>query len=113
MICESQARFELIEGPTPTGGTPLTAYNANRKSSNTATVTLASGATFASGTVLENEVVGGTAPGNTPGGGGESRSAFEWLLDSDTVYGIRATNLDDSANQITLRLSWYEATAEE
>jgi len=99
--------FTWQEGANCTGGAAITAYNNNRQSANTATLTLLSDPTVTSaGTILIETDVGAT--GNpTTAAGGDFAARQEWILAQSTEYVLQYTSATANA-KVTLILEWYE-----
>lgn len=92
----------LYEAPTGTPtGTPMTAQNRNRNSTNVATAAAKHTVTgLSAGTLLDNFYVGADNSSST------DRATSEWLLKVNTTYRIVVTVLV-SANW-TAHFDWYE-----
>jgi hypothetical protein len=104
--------IEAFETCTHVAGTAKTPYNNNRNSTNTPGVTLAAnGGTGADGTLIFTSQFGIDAGGgaNRIRSGGTARGDSEWILKQNTKYLLTITSLT-AANQIAVRLSWYEHT---
>jgi len=96
----------LYEGATATGGSAQTAYNRNRTSSNTSTLTITLDPTVSvNGTALITNTFGSGDKKTQLGG--DARGEHEWLLNLSTKYYILITSNADG-NVITWDLEWYE-----
>jgi hypothetical protein len=110
---EGSSRFAFFEAPTPTAdGTPVTIYNNNRLSTNTATPLVFHTPSFnATGTLLYVDLLpagfGSTAGGAS--GGGPIREGSEWILKPSTDYLLESINRTGSAIGMALAVSFYEA----
>lgn len=99
---------------TTTHGTDAaqTAYNNNRNSATTPTVTIhTSDDAGADGTLIASTEFGiDTGNGsNRVFGGGESRGEGEWILKQNTKYLVRIESQTDN-NVVALTIAWYEHT---
>jgi len=107
-----QTVVQAYEGCTHTIGSTYEAYNHNRRSSNTTTLTLAAVATDGSDGTLIYSTGFGTATGvgaTRVTGGGSARGDNEWILKKNTKYLFRITSQTDN-NSVNFNLSWYEHT---
>lgn len=104
----TEHRVQLFENPTSiTSGSTLIPRNANRNSTNESTVTVVTDPTYdLTGAIPLGNVVVGLGKST----GGNSSSAFEWVLKQNTIYLMIVTNLTVSSNQINIRCQWYEHT---
>lgn len=105
-------KLEIFETCTHTAGAGLTAYNSNRNSVTTPTLTLNRSADDnADGTLIFSTEFGIDTGGgaNRVTGGGSSRGDAEWILKQNTVYLVRVTSLT-ADNVVSLALEWYEHT---
>jgi hypothetical protein len=99
--------IELLEAPTTSSGTALTAINNNRVSSNVTTATIVHTPTVtADGTLLELKLIEGTGGGQAIGSSGGSR--IEFILKPSTKYLVRMTNDNNAASRAWVNVSWYE-----
>lgn len=91
------------------GGSPLTATNRNRISTKTATSTVKDAETVTTnGTAIDQYYVGG-GTGNGQSSAGSTLSAEdELILKRNTLYTIVITNGSSSAQDIQIKLKWYE-----
>ena len=102
---EVEAMLYIYEAPTATPGSALVAYNRDRNSATTATVTVSSTPTsITPGTTIIRQYHFGS--GRTFGGG--DRAVFEFILKQNTKYLLRVNNMTANANYISLKLDWYE-----
>ena len=100
----------LYEGSSGnTGGTPLAIQNRNRISTKLSVLTIVDGVTVTTnGTIIDQEYVGGgTGVGNTSAGSGAS-SEEEIVLKKSTLYTVEIINGSASAQDIQVKLRWYE-----
>lgn len=101
--------FSIYEGATVGTGTPVTAYNNNRNSSNTSGATIQTdGAITAAGTLIFSQAWGVT--GNpTQRKGGSAEDSGEIVLRESTTYRffIESNSAD---NIISYQGYWYEHT---
>lgn len=95
------AVFQVYEGVAATAGTAVPAYNRDRNSAATATMTLSHTPTEVTGddTAMMAGLVGTGAP---------YKSAQEIILKKNTKYLITVANMAGAANNILARLSWLE-----
>ena len=100
-------RFTWSEAPNASGGTSITTYNSNRRSSNTSELVCTTDPTFVSvGTVLLQATIGTPGnPINALGGGVESRE--EWVLGDGVLYLLQFTSATANA-EVSIILEWYE-----
>ena len=98
---------DLYEGTSLTGGTPITVFNNNRNSSNTAGMTVAhtpSGS--GDGTKIYTYKFGnGSTPQTSTGGFVEPDQ--EIVLKKNTKYLLRVTS-GTNANSLSVDMYWYE-----
>ena len=108
LIQSDQAgNFTWSEAPNASGGTSITAYNNNRQSTNTATLTVASDPTYvSSGTILFQGPIGESGNPNVAIGGNFS-ARQEWILAASTLYLLRYTS-ETADSRVLLALEWYE-----
>jgi len=102
--------IKVYEGSSgDSGGSDFTPINRNRLSSETSLSTVTLGATVTTnGTQIDQTFVGGgTGVGNTTQGS-ESGDKNEIMLKQGTLYTVEITNGSDSANNIFVKLLWYE-----
>lgn len=99
------AELRIAEASTVTGGTPVTARNRNRSLERPPLGTIAVGVTLsAEGTVLDAFYAGA----QRVGGGGDGAQE-ELLLEDNTTYSFRFSNIGAAtATTIYYRLFWYE-----
>ena len=90
-----------------TGGSAITPRNANRNSSNESVATVVSDPTVSIGSGIG---LGYIVIGSGKSSGGNAESGYEWVLKENTTYALIVTNRTTSANEINIRLSWYEHT---
>jgi len=96
----------VYEGSSISGGAAVTAYNSNRGSSNTSTLTIVSGPTVnTTGTLIASSGFGGGTKQNPFGGSSAQRS--EIMLATSTIYQWTITAEADN-NVIDYIGSWYE-----
>jgi hypothetical protein len=107
---ESEAEIALWEAPAVTSGSAVTIYNANRNSAGASACASVSGATLntSAATLLMVQVLG-----SGRGTGGNATAAEEWVLKRNTKYALVVTNQTSSANEVNIRLDWYEHTDKE
>lgn len=108
-VCGGDAELFLSEGPTVSGnGTEVSTFNKNRVSANVATMEVFHTPTLsADGTELLTQLLaGGSGIFLSPG----AQSGFEqeWVLDPDTDYVVRLTNVSGSNQPAELQLDFYE-----
>lgn len=98
--------IEVYENPTVNAaGTGLTAVNADRNSSNTATATaFKDTTTTGDGTLIEVSRIGA---GREKKFGGVARQFSEFILKQNEDYIIKCTPDSDNA-KISINLNWYE-----
>jgi hypothetical protein len=104
----AEVLVQLIEAPTVTvAGSAMAFHNKNRGSSKTTTVAAATGATVtnATGTVLENTLLGSTGAGNRIAPG-SNRGDEEWDLAPNTVYAVKLT--PSGATDVSVSFDIYE-----
>jgi len=91
-------------------GTPLTAYNRRRSSTNTPTLSTFTTPTIGGGglgTEIDSGAILVVAPSSK--GGAASLFAEEWVLDkANTSYIISVTNNDSNPVDIYFKFIWYE-----
>lgn len=105
----SQTEAKFYEGGTLTGGTPVTAINNNRASTNTSNLTLLRDPTVSVSGSLINACSFGAA-GATPAAGnsvGFVDRGDELILNDDTEYYMEFTSKDDG-NVLSWLSNWYE-----
>lgn len=101
-----ESEFYLYEAGNVTGGTGLTAYNRDRNSGNTATLTVAHTPTVTTtGTLIHHAYFGNTAA--TTHIGGEGHSQNERILGQNVTYLLRVTSRA-AGDDISILLEWYE-----
>jgi len=104
---QAEAEIFIYEAPTATAGTPLVIYNRDRNSDKTATMTASHTPTaITPGTTIIRQYHIGT--GKSVGGG--ARGAHEFILKANTKYLFRVHNETTNANEISIKLDWYEHT---
>lgn len=102
------AEIELLEESTLAGGVAQKINNHNRYSSNVSSVSsVLLNPTVTGGTLLSNIFLPGGSSGNASVGimGGFRE---EWILKTNTIYVVRATNRAGSAQPGSLDVAWYE-----
>lgn len=107
MVSSDQAiTLGFYENPTlNAAGTQLTAYNADRNSANTATVTAFKDTTTTSdGTLLFTTVTGSSNAKSQVGGA--ARAGSEYILKQNEDYLIKCTLAN--AGYVSIILDWYE-----
>jgi len=87
---------------TYTGGSTMTAYNRNRNSANTPSITIKSGVTSSDGTLFESFFAGS---GKTTSGGGRSMS--EVILKAGSTYKFEVVG-QDAQTKAVINFLWYE-----
>ncbi len=109
LTCSGEATYTLIEGADRSTGTPITAVNRNRVSSNTSLVGFSynpTGGTTDGSTTLFTIHTGSTSQGANIGIEGSSQSPLEWILKPDTKYII---TIQTYANvRATCGITWIE-----
>lgn len=99
-----QAEWFLYEGSSFTSGTTITAYNSNRNSTNTATLTATKNPNIGTtGTMIDNVHL--SARQGISGGGAGDR--IQWILKNNTKYIVRLDSNGDG-NAMTQKIAWYE-----
>jgi len=110
--CGGNALLEFFEEPTTVaGGTAMAERNKNRvvgDGGNTATVVRDPASIGGDETMLIDKVVPGGTGGNATGGTGGVRD--EWVLNVNTDYLIRFTNVAGTAKPTALDAEFYEHT---
>lgn len=103
------AVIEFFESPTTTDdGTQLTAYNADRNSTNTPTATFYYDPTVsADGTLLQKDRLGTDKPPSRLGG--HIRNATEFILKQNTAYLVKISPESDNT-KISLNIEFYEVS---
>ena len=102
---EAETDMLLYEAVTATAGTALTAYNRDRNSASTATVSVThtpTGITEGT-TIIRTHHLGS---GKSYGGG--ERQTHEFILKQNTKYLFRLTNATGSNNYMSVKFDWYE-----
>ena len=95
--------FDVLESPSTSAGTAHVAYNKNRTSATTSTITVKTDVTIsADGTNIAQNVVG---EGQRMGGATDFEQ--EWILKASTTYVFRLTSRANS-NRVHINLAWYE-----
>lgn len=103
-----KTKIQLYEDTTHTNGALQTSYNSNRNSSNLAGMTIHLALSdVADGTEIDCYSFGSSTIGVTGGRGGQSRGDSEWVLKQNTRYLVKVTS-GNNANNVSLKLSWYE-----
>lgn len=103
--------FSIYEDATVTAdGTPITAYNNNRNSSNTSDITLlqTDGTVTAAGTLIFNQAWGVGGNANQRRGGATERDK-EIILKQNTTYRFLIESNSDN-NVVSYCAEWYEHT---
>lgn len=107
----AQARLEIIEGPTLTDGTtPVVPHNMNRAGGAAAPVgiTMFSDPTgISGGTVLKSRDFGGGAGVGQTANPGETTTDRERILNANTDYLIRMTNLEANPRNFSIDGFFY------
>lgn len=100
----------LYEAPTTTvDGTPVTAYNRKRASTNVNTMTVYGGPTVtAVGTILEHSHVYSTGSQGSHLSGGTGTLGADWVLRPNTNYLIQIANLSGAILNYTAKFIWAE-----
>ena len=99
----------LYKNAIATGGTTLTAQNANQGSTNVCETVFVSNPTITTtGTQIDADLIGSSDvnPVN-PGIGGGLAHNYEWLLDIGTTYELRALSLGNN-NVVYIKNGFYE-----
>ena len=87
-------------------GTPISSFNRNGNSTNTATTLV-----YHTPTITDVGTLKGTIQqGAGKKAGGSDRLANEFILKQNTTYLIRISNLTVNNNLIFMKLNWYEHT---
>lgn len=105
----AKAKIEIYEVPSVSGGSPVTPRKRNRISSTASVSTLLSGVSVSGTGTLVDDMMAGS--GTQQSGGGDGAVDHELVLNPDTEYLIRATNLAATAADIYVWLFWYEEGA--
>ena len=97
----------IYENTTTTdNGTLQTVYNMKRTSSNTNQTLLYKGPTVSStGNLLDTDILYGSKKDSA---GNSLDNPLEWILDDDVKYLLRITNSAGSAQDLMIKLQWYE-----
>lgn len=99
------ALFQLTENPTVEGGTPVTAYNNDRNSSETTTLTIKYDPTVTGdGTIIFQDRNPADVKGKI---GGVARTFTEWILKQNEDYLIRVVS-DGADNMVSIVIEFYE-----
>lgn len=108
-ISGSQAKLEIIEAPTISGGATLTAINRRRVGTPTACGCTIKGTptSQSEGTTLETLIFGGGGVGASAPSGSRSLD-IEFVLKPSTTYYLKATNTSGSTEDVGMWLFWYE-----
>jgi len=104
---------KLYESPTFTEGTgsSVNVYNHNRNivdSDNSDVVIMLEPENLTEGTRLPLTVFAGVEGSRQSQSGGFRSSEEEWILKSDTLYGIKVENIGSSSTDVTVIPFWYE-----
>jgi hypothetical protein len=104
------AFITIYEGATPTAnGTSIPTYNNFRRSPNVCATTFFHTPTVGGGSEGTAIFNGFTPGGSGPkAGGGEARSAAEWILKPATVYYIVITNKSGNTKSYSVAMEFYE-----
>ena len=103
-------QYELFEATDKTGTTAQTAYNQNRNSATTPTVTIHKG--VSGGTTDGNRIKvfkGGSSSGQSRTSSTYSGRTGETILKANTKYILRITS-GTNDNIVSSKLEWYEHT---
>jgi len=104
--CGGDAEFTIYENAVVTGGTPFTAINRYRPSTNTsASAALINPTVTSTGTALTGEFLAGGSGGQA---GGASAYSFQYVLSPLTTYLFRLTNRSGQAHMAHMMIEWYE-----
>lgn len=106
---ELQANIVFYENPlSVTGGTSVTPRNANRNFPDASVATVLTDPTVdTTGAIILDNLVEGSGKSS----GGDSSSAYEWVLKRNTTYVVIVTNEATGAtNECNIRNNWYEHT---
>jgi hypothetical protein len=104
--CGGSAEFYWYEGAAVTEGTPFTAINRKRASTNTSDTAILINPTVSNaGTLLLARSIPG---GSGVFAGGGSDYSFEYVLKDLTTYLFELKNTSGSARAAHLLLEWYE-----
>lgn len=102
------AEIEVLDGPTITGGSTLSAFNLNRNHSDDAGIVLKRDPTVnADGTRIVDALLPGGTGGNAQGGLLGLRPGTEIELNEDRVYAVRLTNRAGNAQPMSLAIEYY------
>ena len=113
LASESEANFYLYEDvEVSSNGTPMTVFNANRNSSNTASMKAYSNPTLAGGS-LGDGGQGGTLISASVVGSGKDTTAnrittYELIGKAGTTYWVRLMNVSSQESWIDYDFNWYE-----
>lgn len=109
---DSLIKAELYEKVTYTAesGTAATVFNHNRRlaSSITTDMVVKNNATITGGTRLPFFIPAGVDGSRQSQSGGPGGAENEWLLEENTAYGIKVTNLGSASTDVTIVPFWYE-----
>jgi len=117
LASEAEYRFYLYEDvDVSDNGTSVTTFNANRNSSNTATMLVFSSPTLAGGT-LGDEGQGGTLISASTIGSNRETTAnrittYELIGKRNTKYWVRMTNVSAGSAWVDYDFNWYEEDIE-
>lgn len=113
LASEASAEFYLYEDVNVSdNGTPVTVFNANRNSSNTATMLVFSSPTLVGG-ALGDDGQGGTQISAATVGSGKDITAnrittYELIGKAGTTYWVRLTNTSTQSAWTDYDFNWYE-----
>jgi len=106
-----QCRIQLFETPTTaTSDTAFTPVNQNRLSTDTSGVEIETSATVTVGAAVQvdEEIFGGGTSKKDDLGAGAGPGMAQYVLDTSTVYVIRALNKSADSSTVSIRLEWAE-----
>lgn len=101
--------WNLTTGPTCSAGTALTAYNNNRRATDTTNLTLSH--TVSSYSTMGTAIMSGTmASGNSPMSlTGEFSNETDWILATSGTYLVRAVAAGAASNAYIVLRYWKES----
>lgn len=113
LASESEAEFYLYEDvDVSDNGTPATVFNANRNSSNTATMLVYSSPTLAGGSLGDGEQGGTLISASVVDSGKETTAnritTYELIGKAGTKYWVRLINVSSQTSWIDYDFNWYE-----
>lgn len=104
---DKAGEWQLSEGAVVSAGTAITAYNNDRKSTNTCDCVIVANPTVATvGTILGYHIIGSTTGGASKSGG-SAVANNEWIAKQNTTYLLKFTAAAPSAKTVQ-GLYFYE-----